>query len=289
METPSEKPEGKASDDRTVVDYIHSAMKSVDTDADILTVVPRDVLAKNHTAALRLLGTYEIHRNPEVRFHALLLDMAIAAELAPDDRDTRRVVVQRLVAALDDPEPSVWQHAARWLHAFEENEFSAEDRAMIRKHLNQGDVPVQILRVVGVAGLREETERLRGLVRGRDSKRHGTRSWVARLVLARLGDKQEAETLTQEIEREQDIILRVTTLLHDLGYTRQPTALRTVKLYLTIEGHVPGSEPDVDGPSYAQYALDALAQYVPRFPVRPKYPGGYTPAEIEAARAWQPK
>lgn len=78
---------------------------------------------------------------------------------------------------------------------------------------------------------------------------------------------------------------RVTVLLQELEYVRQPEALHILKKYLDSDERLEAVKPTVPGMKCAQYAAIVLARSLEGFPVV-KEDLNYTEDELNICREW---
>lgn len=240
---------------------------------------------------LKVVEPYEKDPSPEVRHLAYTLTWQAGRR---GDAAVRQQVLARQLEAVEDPAPLVSQHAAKRVLDFPADAFDDKAKAAIRKQLEQPTPRREMVLAAGVADLRDELPRLEALLidesayeRGPHSgKWYGTTGWAARLARARLGVQADVARVIELVEAERDAVTRVTLLLKDLGYTRQPAALAKVREYLDSDERLPTTKPTAPGTPYAQYAIDVLALHVDDFPVGKREPGLYSEAQITAAREW---
>ncbi|MFH0980927.1 MAG: hypothetical protein V2A79_05250 [Planctomycetota bacterium] len=254
--------------------------------------IPDEMLTRNPQEVLGLLRSYERSPSARVREQAYTLGWRVGR--ASNDATVRREVAARLVSGCGDPEALVWQHACQHLLSFEETDFSPAAKENIQRLFHEDPPKPAVVRLVGVAGLREELPRIGALVSDKaahdssaqSGRWYGTVSWAARLARARLGFQEDVPHILRLVESEKDPVIRVTVLLHDLAYTRQPAAIEVVRQYLDSEESLPRVKETALGTKYAQYAIDILAEQLPDCPVLKKYVGAYTEAEVVQAREW---
>jgi hypothetical protein len=240
---------------------------------------------------LKTTAPYEKDPSPEVRHLAYTLTWEAGRR---GDAAVRQQALERQLDAVADPSPLVSQHAAKRVLDFPADAFTDKSKAALRTRLAEPAPRREIVLAAGLAGLRDELPRLEALLidesayeRGPHSGRwYGTSGWAARLARARLGVDADTARAIELVEAEPDVVTRVTLLLKDLGYTRQPAALTKVREYLDSDERLPSTKPTAPGTPYAQYAIDVLAQYVDDFPVGRREPGLYSENQITAARDW---
>jgi len=256
------------------------------SDDSILVADPKGVLGK-----LRL---FEQDPSARVRHSAYTIAWQIAKR--SEDLRIRQEVVRRLLIASNDTEQLVWQQASMRLLSFNAEDFSGAAKSLVRERISEYTPKRkrEMVLVAGVANIQGEMNRLRemlidesGYEKGPHSGRwYGTVGWAARLALSRMGSGEDVAYAISMVEAELDPVIRVTRLLNDLAYIRQPQVVEILKRYLEIDERLPMIKATVPGTRYCQYALNLLAQIIEGFPVRSVGPGGYSQSEINFAREW---
>lgn len=255
--------------------------------------IPGKVLAEQPKRALDLLAPYEQHDSARIRWVAYAHYWSLGVSSA--DPGIRQQVTSRLVDACNDPASLVWQYASRRLLSFEEADFTDASKAALHRLLRDDRLRRKdIIWVVGVADMREELPTLKSLLVDESKymtslhsgKWYGGTSWPARLARARMGSQEDVRRAIELVKLEKDPIIRVGKLLRALAYTRQPVALEYIATFLDSDGRFPPLKKNDPGILYAQYAMDALARYVPSFPAKTDNIGAHTQADIIRAREW---
>ncbi|NOT00532.1 MAG: hypothetical protein HOP29_07880 [Phycisphaerales bacterium] len=256
------------------------------------TSAAADAIRGDAADIVKAAGEFVLDASPSVRHEASKL--IASTGLAERDATVRRQSVTLLIQATIDAEPLVWQHACDDLLEFQPTDFDDAAKTAMATMLN-GDAPKrEIVRLVGVAELRDEMPRLESLLideskfeTGAQAGRwYGTVGWAARLARARMGSDADLRRAIDLLENESEHVTRVTVLLRDLAYIRRPAAFAHIGKYLDDDAELPPTKTGVPGTPYAQYAIDVLAGTVGEFPVARKYVGAYTNDEIAVGRAW---
>lgn len=235
---------------------------------------------------------FEKDTSPQVRHEAYALGWKVA--MASRSPKIRQDQVVRLIKATRDRDPLVWQQSSKWLLQFQGSDFSSRAKTLLHEDLIQDAPRRETVLLAGVAGLREKMELLRSLLIDESQyeteeytgRWYGTVGWAARLALARMGSEADVRQAIAMVESEPDEVIRVTRLLQDLHYVRQPQTVAVLGRYLESDERLPRQRPDVPGTRYCQYGLDLLAQILEGFPVKSVGPGGYSQAEIDQCRMW---
>lgn len=244
---------------------------------------------------LRELETFENDVSPQVRDFAY--GIANRVGIKNLNISVRQKVTEHLLKGCSDLAPLVWQNASKNLLSFNSNDFSEDTKKMIRVLLSKEKSRLlthKMILVAGVANMLTEKNQFEKLLIDEskyESKPHagrwyGTVGWAARIALARMGSKKDIEHAINMVKSEKEPITRVTRLLRDLAYIRQPEVVNVLSIYLNSEEKLPSTRPGTPGTKYCQYALDILAQILDGFPVKNEGPGGYSQAEIDLCRQW---
>jgi len=212
-----------------------------------------------------------------------------------DSAPSRQEAVASLVELTRDPEPLVWQHAGRHALEFRTADFNETARQTLAQAMNDAQPRREIVRLAGLAEMRDQLPRLRELLSDESTyerdpdapgRWYGTVSWSARLALARMGSDEDLQKCLQLVEAEDRHVERITVLLRDVGYIGRPAAMRLLQRYLESDLVLPETKAGIPGTAYNQYALDVLAEVVDGFPVAKSDPGAYSAKDLGTARAW---
>lgn len=201
------------------------------------------------------------------------------------DPAVRREVVRRLLVAFKDP--VVAGLTAQRVLSFRRADFDDEAKELIRELVQEGKpYRYRAILAAGIANVREVGPELRALTGGKWKEEENwwlTGSWVALRALARMGDKQAISDCVAMVEKEPDVSRRVTALLKDLAYIRQPEAVAVLVKYLNSDERLP---PRDGGPGrrYAQHAIMYLSETVVGFPVKDL--PFLSDDKLETARKW---
>jgi hypothetical protein len=240
---------------------------------------------------LELLKKYYEDPSDRVRHEAILLARRIAKQ--KPDPGIRQEVLTRLINGLSDPSPLVHQYAGEFLLDFKSDEFTQAHKSVIKHLLNKEKPTHDLLLIVGVAGMKDETARLEKLLIDETKyetgnhvgKWYGTVGWAARLARARMGNKADIDRAIKVVESETDPDSRI-FLLKYLAYIRQPEVIEILKKYLDSDEATPKRSIDVLQMPYAQIGIDLLADSIVNFPVTKREAGLYSKSDIELARKW---
>ena len=244
---------------------------------------------------LSLLALYEKDRSWIVRRMVHLYEVRLARLHLR--LDIKREVVCRLVRTLVDPNSGLARHCYEWLLFFTENDFSSESKAILHQALARENINRHHVLICGVANIQEELPHLRELLidemaysndpKTRHSRKwYFTLGWSARLARARMGVKEDVAKCIKLAELEQDSDERVLRILPDIGYIRQPEAIRYLQKYLESDKRLPPVKPTAPGELYASRVMHILAESLKNYPVKKKEARNYTEQEIDVCRKW---
>ncbi len=202
----------------------------------------------------------------------------------------KQEVVYRLVKAFVDPNLGLSGQACTWLLTFRDKDFNNEAKIIIRKAMEKPGKRTVL--ICGVANMQEELPNLKKLLVDELEHEKKTRepwwfqlSWRARLARARMGVEEDIKKCIELVETEKNTHIRVTRLLHDIGYIRQPDAIDLLMKYVFSDERLEKLKPTDPGEPVASYVIDILAECLRDFPVKK---GGrrYKQEEIEICRKW---
>ena len=194
-------------------------------------------------------------------------------------------VVHLMIQELPDESPMIQGQIAKWLQDFQKSDFTAARELLLKLSWNADYAP-QIIRAIGIAGLREATPRLESEVQGDpavNGDSYGTNSWAALLALARLGSDDALARVIAKVRQERDIITRATILFFDLAYTLRRPAFEALAEFVFSDKRLPQLKATVPGRLEATYAAAAFARGVRDFPFQDP---DLTEAQVMQAREW---
>jgi len=215
------------------------------------------------------------------------------AKIALQSRDgsTRQQVVEDFARDIGDRDDAIAQYVTARLLSFKENEFSVKAKKIMVSIFKRPNYDHDFILICGTAQLKELVPRLKKLAAGFDRTKddwYSTTAWYATLALARMGDAKKTDAIIAAVELELEPVLRVTRLLRQVAYTRQPDCIKLLQKYLESSETLPGLRNESRGTEFNQYALEYLAFYMDDFPIKPTGIG-YSKEEIEIARAFLKK
>ncbi|MDM8540180.1 hypothetical protein QUF90_03750 [Desulfococcaceae bacterium HSG9] len=258
----------------------------------VMTNDMESIIRQNPRKALTSLEVYQKDTSPEVRHFANTMNRKIAE--TNTDPEIRQTAINRLVTALNDPEPIVWQHAGKDLLSFTSKDFTNDTKAVLHRLLMDESPRRTTVLASGVADMKNELSRLETLLINESKydpeltvgRWYGTLGWAARLARARMGSQTDIFRCIELTEAESDPVIRITHLLKDIAYIRHPEAIHLLRNYLESDNRLPSVKETTPGTGYSQYAIHFLAESIANFPFKKKYVGGYSYSEIEQARQW---
>jgi len=275
----------------TLANVFERMMKQVRQNESV-TFNTKDFLSEDPLVVLSLLIRYENDSSSTVRHFAYTLSWQVA--MFHPNSEVLQLVTAQLIKALSDPEPLVWQHAGKHLLSFHAIDFTEESKETIHRFFADKDFRREIVLVAGVANMQQELRILETLLIDEPAyeltphagRWYGTVGWAARLARARMGIMEDITRCIELVQHEPDPIIRVTILLGDLGYIRQPAAIKAIWAYLKSDENLPRVKESIPGMPHSQHATDVLAECLSNFSVQKKYVGGYSQAEIDLCRKW---
>jgi hypothetical protein len=295
--------------------YMQRIRERVPTDGERV-----DGLGKRYGAALvPYLDEYATDPCERVRRQSYMWTILVA--LDSNDVLSRQAIVCRLLGRMQDDVPN-GGHLASRLVRFEAADFSAEAKELVRQQFHralEGKVtyePRNIILLVGVADLKSELPRLKQFAEEREellrSNRareveellanyggklpdgrqrwlerqwwEGTLAWAALRARARMGVKEDIQRCIELVEAHPNEDYKVTRLLRELMYVRQPEVVDYIYEYLGSDRKTAGDPPCVPPSAYASHAAWALSKMVRGFPI--DRGRGRFPAPIERCREW---
>jgi hypothetical protein len=243
---------------------------------------------------LRLLEPHQVSQNAGVRSFVYKFE-AKAAHFHPHP-PVRNEVVGRLVNALvskDEIDRELHGTYAELLYGFEGKDFSQAANAAILRALQADNPRKELIRVSGVAQLKEALPRLEELLideqefnrkhRKLGRKWYYTPGWNARLARARMGIEDDINRCIQLVGSVEDTRLKVYHLLPAIAYIRRPEAVGYLQEHLNSNMIL---KTDRMEEPVAAYVLDLLGDCLRDFPIEKKAGRGYGQEDIERARHW---
>ena len=243
----------------------------------------------NERHFLEFLKRYEDDTDSRVRSRVRIMKAKIA--LQSRDGSTRQQVVEDFARDIGDRDDAIAQYVTARLLSFKENEFSVKAKKIMVSIFKRPNYDHDFILICGTAQLKELVPRLKKLAAGFDRTKddwYSTTAWYATLALARMGDAKKTDAIIAAVELELEPVLRVTRLLRQVAYTRQPDCIKLLQKYLESSETLPGLRNESRGTEFNQYALEYLAFYMDDFPIKPTGIG-YSKEEIEIARAFLKK
>lgn len=245
---------------------------------------------------LALLAPYEKDPEWSVR-HTAHFYIVRVANIHPITQ-IRQEVARRLVEAEIN---GTDRGAIKFLMDFTAKDFNDQSKALIRQALTQankdkigGDPSVWLC---GVANMKDQLPVLKEFLidevaySNDPNMKHFpewyyTTGWAARLARARIGIKEDIARCIELAEAEQDSTERVLRILPQIGYIRQPEAIKYLQKYLESKKRLPPINPIHPGELHASRVMHILAKSLRNYPVKRKKARNYTQEEIDLCRKW---
>lgn len=269
---------------------IHKLLMKYMYDSGEPTVNEQQLYTGDSKTLLEALVMYEFDTSAEIRRKAYVLAWKIGERsYAPD---IRKMAVEQLVNAFSDSDLQLSYGVSKLLLSFVSEDFTEQSKTVLRHRLESVPLQGTIILVIGVANLQEVIPDLKQL---RSSSTDyeavsppnmwfSLNGWYARLALARMGSQEDIAHCIDMIESHPDADFRVTQLLKNLAYIRQPEAIMVLQEYLESDQRI-DMGADVIRTPYYEFALTLLGQILEGFPII-REDQNYTLSDIETARAW---
>jgi hypothetical protein len=176
----------------------------------------------------------------------------------------------------------------KWLQDFRKEDFSGDAVAKLNAMPWTPEYCPEVIRILGIAGGDPVLLRLNAYLGSHPLPQpppvgyQASNTWAALLGLARQGNEPALNTIIRRVRAEQDIVLRV-VLFADLGYTLQPAAFDTLRVYLNSSARLPTIKDHVLGTLEASRAAAVFSKYIAGFPIQET---DFSEAQTMQARAW---
>lgn len=287
---------GLAQKTTSVTEALQTIMRQARNNEPISGVSDAQLKVADPQQVLSLLAPYEKDPAWTVRRMAHLYEVRLA-RLQPTP-EVRQEVTKRLVEA--SIAFSVHPQANFWLLSFTKKDFNDESKALIGQALAKEDPYFHHILICGVANMTEQLPRLKQLLidevayRNDPNNRYSTKwyytlGWRARLAKARMGIEEDIKKCIELAEAEQDSTERVLRILPQIGYIRQPEAIKYLQRYLESNKRLPRVKPTAPGMSYSNYVMSILAESLSNYPVKKSESRSYSEEEIDLCRKWMAK
>ena len=230
---------------------------------------------------------YSNDQNKQVRL--FVQNIIYSVSILSNDLLIRKEAVDFLVNNCLDTEPLIWQQASQRLLKYRLFDFTNESKDKIRELLAQIPLRRETVLIAGVAQLFDQTTIFKKIIADsltigsflNSGKWYGTVRWASHLALARMGSKDDILFCINKVEKENDMVIRVTRLLNDLAYIGQKEIVEILKKYIESNEKLPPVKDNVEGTGYNQYAMDLMTKMIMNFPVEIKSVGCYTQQDID--------
>ncbi|MEA3444156.1 MAG: hypothetical protein U9R19_05455 [Bacteroidota bacterium] len=227
-------------------------------------------LSTNWKEGLELLKSYDDNKSEELKRD--ILAMVWRFGLKSQDSIVRQTMVNYMLNVFAKQSLFLQGQAIKFLQDFSYTDFNNYAVNNISSLTWEGDYNYEIILLVGIANIRTKIPELKKMA-GNNWKVSGPNQlysscqWAASLVLARFGDIKITKRIIEQVNEEQDIIVRSTRLFADLAYTRQQLAFDTLRKYLHSQERLPQVKSTVPGQKEAIYAAEIFANFVVGCPV----------------------
>lgn len=276
-----------------------TAFADVKQDVAVLMEHDRNFEEEDDTAIrqappLEVISELDKYRNdPDERVQSSAVSYTLGtAVLSGKLPVLQAAVISILDTAAREPSNAVTRNATQRLLIFPRAAFAEKARQTVHKMFMAKEPDASVLLLIGI--VEDQSAKIRLQELGKEmvateldpkaGRWWGTRPWAAHLALARLGDAAEIKFCIDAVEAEKNDVIRVSRLLKDLDYIRQPATVKVLIRYLLSDGAIPESFPDVPRAPYANYALNRLSESIEDFPQWKKNDGAGD--WLARARAW---
>ena len=254
-----------------------------------INITDEQLKKSNPDKLLLLLANYDKDISLFARQYAFLYEIRIA-KLHPTV-EIKQKVSERLIKAIVDSDASVIGSAYEWLFSLEKEDFNEYAKETIRNSLAKSQPDGRMIKICGIADIKEELPLLEELLIEKDNVSYTTKwyyktSWYARLARARMGIKEDIEECIKLSESVEDLDERVVRIFPDIGYIKQPEIIEYFKKYLESDERMPPLSSIVPGSLYASRVVHILAETLENFPIKQKDARNYMEEEIELCRKW---
>jgi hypothetical protein len=246
----------------------------------------RTTLEADWTATWPLVERHADHPSPELRrdVYAMVWDCGRMSS----NWGHRQQAVRYLLMGANKEQSALSDQILRWLQVFTRTDFDYTSLYFLRRLPWTTDDASDVLRLVGIAELRDLIPQLQALAVEFESaaKRRpfyaASDEWASLLALSRMGDEAATARVIEQVEREKDIIVRATLLYKDVGYTRQ-RAFDFLRSRLATDERLPRIEESIPGIPEALYVIQVFAERLANFPMNKM---DFVDADIEPVRKW---
>lgn len=260
------------------------------------TLQVTDILKKvDASVALEILKPYENDFVWLVRANVYSMGFEI---IKPNkDIKIRQEMTNRLVKGLNDPDAYVKEHVGKYILFLPSANFTDDAKKLIHQLLTAEKPGREEVLACGVADMKEEMKRLEVLLTGESADENlrrpsgvwwGSIWWASRLARARMGSKSDIKHCIELVESYEETT-RVSNLLHQLSYVRQPEVVELLQKYLNSDKRLPRVKETAPGSLYASYVMAYLAEMLDDFPIKnegARESRAYSEKEIKQIREW---
>jgi hypothetical protein len=244
-------------------------------------------LAQSSTLTPDMLRQHAAGKPEDLRrdIYAMYWRMGTAAQ----DPARRAAIAEFMLQQVREETPMLRGQLLKWLQDFRREDFDPEARRVLLELTWAAPYGAEVIRLLGIAEIPEAFPKLQAQVRNEPLPPNspvgyqGGNTWAALLALARMGDPASLALVIEQVRRTQDIVLRASVLLLDLGYTRRPEAFNLLRVYLNSNERLPAVKATAPGRLEAAYAAAVFSKYVLGFPIDET---DFNDQQVSQARAW---
>ena len=179
-----------------------------------------------------------------------------------------------------------------FLSEFTHDSFSKNAVSQILQALTKENPSKELVRVCGIAQIKESLPRLEELLidemnyNNGPNKWYNTLGWNARLARARIGVKVDIDKCIELVKKEKDSDLKYVTLLPHIAYIHQPEAIEYLKGYFLSDLRLDSTNKGKLGKPVRDFLMPMLVESISNFPVTNNKNGTYSKEEIDMCRKW---
>ncbi len=243
-------------------------------------------LTTNWSEGFSSLKSYGNHESEVLKRD--LFAMAWRFALSSKDPLVRHQLILYLLDAVIQETPFLQGQAINFLQDFLPSDFNKLAVEKLEALSWSGDYSSEIIRLIGIVDVRsKETDLQEVAEHGWKGMKfinsYASQSWSASLVLARFGNIEYIQRVTEQVKAEPDIVFRSTRLFTDLAYTQQQLAFEVLKSYLHSADRLPPVRRNELGEPVALRAAELFASHVDGCP---RVAHAVTEDDIITIRRW---
>jgi hypothetical protein len=240
----------------TVVSEVREGKYSEKRELLAKTTVPLDVLSK---LSPYLSDTAAYTRSAIINIVFNIYEKNLGS------KEVRVKTVEVLLHGCGDQDEGVRQLSYPFLLKFSKNDFSEQERKIIKKLQAFPSTNDNLLLLYGVANLKKQKKILKKIASD-TSYCFNCTAWNAQLALARMGSTEHIENCIRKINRIKDVDDRVIYYSNDLGYMRSEKSIKILIDYLFSDNKISTDYGDVMKTPHACYTFSHLSDCIENFP-----------------------